>query len=43
MLKEDEVYYIQSRLSGKVVDVCGRTEARTKIHLRSLNKSNYKK
>ena len=44
MLLEGEAYYIQSKSSGKQVDVDNsRTENGTNIHLWTLNKTNAQK
>ena len=44
MINQGEVYYIQSRLSGKHVDVChSGTDNGTNIHLWTLNKTNAQK
>ena len=41
MITEGEIFYIQSRLSGKQVDVChSGTDNGTNIHLWTLNKTN---
>ena len=44
MITEGEIFYIQSRLSGKQVDVChSGTDNGTNIHLWTLNKTNAQK